>query len=42
MIVEVGSYDFPEQVGYKGWVAFEKYIAYEGLDDEVVVIEKAN
>jgi hypothetical protein len=40
LIVEVGSYTYSEQVGYKGWVAFEKQIAFEGLDGGVVVLER--
>jgi len=34
MIVEVGNYTFPEQVGHRGWVAFEKYVAFEGWTDK--------
>jgi len=40
MIVEVGNYTFPEQVGYRGWVAFEKYVAFEGLDGQVTIVER--
>jgi len=40
MIVEVGNYQFPEQVGYKGWVAFEKHVAFETLDGQVTVIDR--
>ena len=42
MIVEVGNYTFPEQVGYRGWVAFEKYVAFEGLDGQVTIVERPN
>jgi hypothetical protein len=38
MIVEVGNYTFPEQVGYRGWVAFEKYVAFEGFDGQVTIV----
>ena len=41
MIVEVGNYTFPEQVGYRGWVAFE-YVAFEGLDGQVTIVERPN
>jgi hypothetical protein len=34
MIVEVGNYTFPEQVGYRGWVAFEKYVALRAWTDK--------
>jgi len=40
MVVKVGDYQFPEQVGYKGWVTFEKYIAFETLDGQVIVIDR--
>jgi len=40
MIVEVGNYQFPEQVGYRGWVAFEKCLTFEGLDGQVTVIDR--
>lgn len=40
MKVEVGNYALPEQVGWNGLVTFEKYIAFEKLDGEVVVIKK--
>lgn len=40
MIVEVGSYTYPEQVGYKGWITFEKQIVFEKLDGDVVVLAR--
>lgn len=40
MIVEVGSYRFPEQVGYKGWVVFKKKVVFERLDGEAIVFER--
>ena len=40
LIVKVGSYAYPEQVGYKGWVSFEKQIAFEKLDGKVVILER--
>jgi hypothetical protein len=40
MIVELGSYEFPDQVGYKGWVAFKKHVAFETLDGQVTVIDR--
>jgi len=40
MIVEVGNYQFPEQVGYRGWVAFGKYAAFESLDGQVTVMDR--
>jgi hypothetical protein len=39
MIVEIGNYQFPDQVGYKGWVTFEKHVAFETLDGQVIVID---
>lgn len=42
MNVEVGNYQFPKEVGYKGWVTFEKHIAFEKMDGQIVVIEKPN
>lgn len=41
MIVTVGTYRHPKEVGYKGWVAFEKATAFERLDGEVVVIPRS-
>jgi hypothetical protein len=40
MIVEIGNYQFPERVGYTGWVNFEKYIAFEALDGQVTVFDR--
>ena len=42
LIAEVGNCTFPEQVGYRRWVAFEKYVAFEGLDGRVTVVERPN
>lgn len=42
MIVEFGTYEFPDQVGYRGWVTFEKHVAFESLDGKVTVTEKPN
>ena len=40
MKVEVGTYDHPGEVGYKGWVALEKYVAFESLGGQVTVIKR--
>jgi hypothetical protein len=40
MKVEVGTYDHPREVGYRGWVAFDRTVAFENLDGEVVVFPK--
>jgi hypothetical protein len=40
MIVEVGTYSHPLEVGFDGWVVFDRSIAFEHLDGEVVVIPK--
>ena len=40
MIVELGNYQFPDQVGYKGWVIFEKHVAFETLDGQVTVVDR--
>jgi hypothetical protein len=40
MIAEVGNYTFPDKIGFKGWVAFGKAIAFENLDGQVVVVKK--
>jgi hypothetical protein len=37
MIVEIGTYSRPDQVGYKAWAKFEKIAAFEGLDGEMTV-----
>lgn len=40
MIVEIGTYSHPKEVGFMGWVMFDRNIAFERLDSEVVVIPK--
>jgi hypothetical protein len=40
MIVEVGNYAFRDKVGYKGWVTFEKHVAFETLDGQVIVANR--
>jgi hypothetical protein len=40
MKIEIGAYEFPRQVGYSGWCAFEKCIAFEALDGKVIIVEK--
>ena len=42
MMVEVGDYQFPDKVGYRGWVAFGKAIAFESLNGQVVVVKKSH
>jgi hypothetical protein len=40
MILEIGTYSLPKEAGFKGWVAFDRTIAFERLDGEVVVLPK--
>jgi len=40
MIVGIGAYSHPKEVGFKGWVVFDRSIAFERLDGEVVVLPK--
>jgi hypothetical protein len=40
LIVEIGSYQRAEQVGFRGWICFEKNIAFESLDGQIIVIGK--
>ena len=41
MLVEVGTYSHPNEVGWKGWVTFEKAVVFESLDGQITVIEKS-
>jgi hypothetical protein len=40
MIVKVGAYSHPKEVGFEGWAVFDRSIVFERLDGEVVVIPK--
>jgi hypothetical protein len=41
-LVEVGFYKYQDEVGYRGWVTFEKEIAFERLDGKVILVKKPN
>jgi hypothetical protein len=39
-LVAVGFYKYQDEVGYRGWVTFDKAVAFERTNGEVVVIKK--
>jgi hypothetical protein len=41
-VVEVGFYKYQDEVGYRGWVTFEREIAFERLDGKVILVKKPN
>jgi hypothetical protein len=40
MIVETGSYENPEKVGYLGWINLEKKTIYEDLYGNLVIMDR--
>jgi hypothetical protein len=40
VICEIGTYDYPKQVGYNGWVSFERNIVFVRLDGELDTFKK--
>ncbi len=40
--VEVGRYEQPENVGYKGWVCTDAWIVWEALDGTLAIARRGD